>query len=182
MQKPTRIAVQPLGKVSQSDLAAVKAALRSAFDLPVTVRAEVKLPSAAYYKPRRRYRADALLKTLGEGAGAGEKVIGITAVDISTKSGEHQDWAVFGLGELPGNACVVSKFRLRKQGELRARKRLARVAIHEVVHTLGLDHCPNHGCIMADAKGAIASVDAGAKFCDSCRLRAANAVLPNRSR
>jgi archaemetzincin len=122
------------------------------------------LPESAYYEPRRRYRADRLLAFLDdELAGEPEttRVLGITTVDISTTKPPHRDWGVFGLGMLGGRSCVISTFRLgrRARDEEHRRFRIVTTAIHEVGHTLGLEHCVEPRCVMRDAEGSIATVD-----------------------
>ena len=46
-----------------------------------------------------------------------------------------------------------------------ARQRLAKVAVHEAGHTLGLEHCPTRGCLMEDAEGQVATCDREYDFC-----------------
>src|SRR5205823_12766650 len=87
-----------------------------------------------------------------------------------------------GLGQLPGTASVISSFRCRRKsrGPAHARQRLAKVAVHELGHTLGLDHCPNAGCLMEAAEGHVATCDREYDFCARCRalLAAAGRPLP----
>ncbi|HJK95071.1 MAG TPA: matrixin family metalloprotease [Polyangiaceae bacterium LLY-WYZ-15_(1-7)] len=122
------------------------------------------LPRAAYYAPRRRYRADRLLdhlRPLLEGEPEAVKVLGFTTVDISTTAHGVRDWGVFGLGDLGGRSSVISTFRLRRRVRDAAhlRFRVVTTAIHEVGHTLGLDHCTEPRCLMNDAHGSIRPVD-----------------------
>ena len=52
---------------------------------------------------------------------------------------KYEDWGIFGLGYRPGNAAMVSTFRLRKPGL--TIERLQKVVTHEIGHNLGLKHC-----------------------------------------
>lgn len=169
------VAVQPLGKVDSAAAAAAKAGIERLYDFKVEVLPAVPLPIPAYYPPRKRYRAEKLLDHLDSIKGGGFlKIIGLTTADISTTKGEFYDWGIFGLGSLGGTACVVSTYRLGrgKVPEKKFLERLAKVVNHELGHTMGLDHCPNRGCLMEDAAGTIRTVDReSGELCDSCRTR-----------
>ncbi len=169
----TIIAIQPLGEVKQERLDIVKKALEEEFELKVETLEAKPLPKEAWYVPRSRYRADKLLTFLdGQTAAKYRIVIGLTSKDISTTKGEHEDWGIFGLGEVDGRVCVVSSFRLNARGadENKLRERFWKVAVHEVGHVMGLDHCPSKGCIMQDAEGSILTVDEeNGKFCEGCK-------------
>jgi archaemetzincin len=134
-----------------------------------------ELPKAAYYPPRRRYRAERLLAYLNARMPKdGFRILGLTDSDISTTKDRYQDWGVMGLGELPGTATVVSSFRCRKKARDadHATLRLAKVAVHEIGHTLGLPHCPTRGCLMEDAMGKVVTTDRERDFCPRCRALA----------
>ncbi|MCW1883660.1 matrixin family metalloprotease [Luteolibacter flavescens] len=172
-EKPATIAVQPLGGVKAERLAVVKQGLEKAFGVTVVLLENRPLPKSALYAPRGRYRADTLLEHLRDITKAEHPVvIGITEKDISTTKDEHYDWGIFGLGEIDGRACIVSTFRLGARGadEAKLRERLRKVAIHEVGHVTGLQHCDDLGCVMQDAEASIATVDreTGA-FCEKCK-------------
>ena len=128
------------------------------------------LPSAAYYKPRKRYRAEKLLDDLrGRVPNQATRIVGLTHRDISTTKGEHKDWGIFGLGEIGGRTCVVSRHRLGRASRKKQNERLAKVALHELGHTLSLDHCANRGCLMEDGAGTIKTVDRERDFCSTCK-------------
>jgi archaemetzincin len=173
-EEPVRVkvALQPLGKVSGELLAMTTRALEKRYAVEVEILHAKDLPAVAYFRPRERYRADKLLDWLALQTDAKfVKVIGLTAVDISTTKGEHLDWGIFGLGQLGGRTCVVSTFRLgRKVPAAKLLDRLDKVAGHEIGHTFGLPHCATPHCLMSDAEGKIATVDAEpGNLCEQCR-------------
>ena len=176
------IALQPLGEIAAKDIEAARAGILAVYEVEVRVVPTLKLPKAAYYPPRSRYRAEKLLDFLAEDHGLEfepAKIVGLAAVDISTTKGEVDDWGVLGLGTLDGRTCVISTFRLGARKATREKKieRLIKVVNHEIGHTFGLDHCPTPRCLMEDAKGTIATVDAeDGGFCEACRLRLGKAL------
>ena len=157
------VLIVPLRSFPEPLLAAVEERLRSEIHVEVRRHAVEPLPRSTYYKPRRRYRADKLLdhlETIAATQPASTRVLGLTEVDISTTKGEIKDWGVFGLGAMPGRSAVVSSFRLRRRAPPpKVRFRVATVALHEVGHMFGLDHCEEPRCSMQDAHGSIENTD-----------------------
>jgi archaemetzincin len=47
-------------------------------------------------------------------------------------------------------------------------KRLVTLALHELGHTYGLEHCPDFACLMKDAEGKM-NLDDGDSYCNKCR-------------
>ncbi len=169
------IALQPLGKaLPKADVALVKRALSVFYDMEVRVLPRVPLPKSAYYRPRRRYRAEKLLKFLDKRAPKDAyRVLGITAVDISTTKKPYKDWGILGLANMDGTSCVMSSFRTKRRSKnaTHARQRFGKVAVHEIGHTFGLPHCPNRGCLMEDAKGSVLTSDREYDLCADCRKK-----------
>jgi archaemetzincin len=172
---PAAIYIQPLGEaLPEEDVALVVQALRAFYGLDVRALPRRPLPEAAYYAPRKRYRADRLLDHLAPLLPAdGVRILGLTAADISTTKGKVYDWGVLGLASLDGKAGVISAFRCHRKARdaAHARERLAKVAVHEIGHTQGLDHCPTRGCLMEDAGGQVVSTDREHDLCPRCRER-----------
>jgi len=168
----------------------VEAGLRRELDVDVERIEAVPLPESAWYPARRRYRADRLLDFLRDhldGEPSTTRVIGLTAVDISTTKGRHEDWGVFGLGDIGGRACVISSFRLSERGRRHDELvtfRVVTTAVHEVGHTLGLPHCNDPRGVMRDAEGSIRTVDTSdghlGPICRERIERTAPRVLPYR--
>jgi archaemetzincin len=178
--------IQPLGtELPSEDMALVQQALGGFYNVKIRVLPRADLPDKAYYEPRRRYRAEKILPFLLEKLpGDGDRILGLTGVDISTDKGKTKDWGVLGLARLGGKECIVSSFRCymrTREGE-HARILLAKVAVHEIGHTLGLDHCTTRGCLMEDAGGLVRNCDHEYDICSHCRsmLRANGYALPDR--
>jgi archaemetzincin len=168
-----RVDLIPLGTaLPEADVTAVRDALTAMYGVEVRVRAIAPLPKAAWYAARKRWRADKILDWLATQALDGaDHLLALTAADISTTKGAVFDWGVLGLGAIDGKVGVLSRFRCGRDGVgvLQARQRLAKVAVHELGHTLGLEHCATFGCLMHDAEGKVASCDLERDLCPHCR-------------
>ena len=166
-----RVVVQPLGPGSAPLAAPVSRALSSFYDLDVTVAQVEPLPSAAYYAARSRYRAERLLEHLSGHASDAFRVLGVTATDISTTKGNVADWGILGLASIDGRTCVLSSFRCYRSARdsRHATARLGKTAVHELGHTLGLEHCSTRGCLMQDGGGTVLTTDGERDLCSVCR-------------
>lgn len=157
------ICVVPLGKYDKRLLAVAQRGIAYLYGFTVKTLPARKMPKKAYYKPRRRYRAEKILDYLNDKVKTDKcfAVIGFTKRDISTTKGKRKDWGILGLGELGGTAAVVSSYRAtRKVSRRKGAMRTVKVMNHELGHVLGLDHYDGEpGCVMNDAKGTVATVD-----------------------
>jgi archaemetzincin len=162
--KSSIVIIQPFSGVSGTQVSYIYNQLKKVIP-QVVLNPSIPLPSRAYYKPRNRYRADTLNLFLKERTKNGYVTIGLTNKDISTDNGNIVDWGVMGLAYMPGKSCTVSPFRLSKKN---ANEQFFKVAIHELGHTQGLDHCLNNTCIMTDANGKN-NTDREKGFCARCK-------------
>lgn len=156
--------IQPFTDMPASQVSLIYKKLKE-INPNATLRSPIPLPQSAYYLPRNRYRADSIINYLDRFGNADTVVIGLTGVDISTTKGTIKDWGIMGLGFQPGNACVVSTYRLSKSN---LSEQLFKIVLHELGHTQGLPHCRNKTCYMRNAEGGN-HLDEETGFCASCR-------------
>lgn len=152
----------------------VKKALEEFYPLEVRELKRLLLPEEAYYPPRKRYRADKLLDFLEKRIPKDDfRVLGLIGEDISCTKGEFYDWGIVGYARINGPASVLSSFRCKRgaRNDKHAHIRFGKVAVHEVGHTLGLEHFPTWGCLMEDAQGRISTFDREYDICQRCRIR-----------
>ena len=169
-KKKLSIIIQPFDGMPESTVTIVAEKLKEIYSGDVIINNSITLPKKALNQARTRYRADSLIRYLGDFVKDGQLIIGLTIKDISTTKGKYPDWGVMGLGFCPGKSCIASTFRLK--GKNRDEK-LFKVAIHELGHTQGLaqtntKHCPEKKCLMRDAKGKD-HLDELRYFCSKCK-------------
>ncbi len=171
--KPSKkiiIDLQPFNDLPQEYLNYVHAELKKVYS-DIEIKKSIPFPKQAWYAPRKRYRADSLIKYLSTITPEGHLTIGLTTKDISTTNGNIKDWGIMGLGYCPGRSCVASTFRLNKSNRL---EQLYKVSIHELGHTQGIPHCPVETCYMQDAEGKN-KMDTEVAFCPKCKAVLAKA-------
>jgi archaemetzincin len=164
------IAILPFTTTDKKLISDIEAGLKKILLADITILGQQQLPVSSFYKPRQRYIADSLLDFLKrENNKRFEKIIGITTKDISTRKAPHVNWGVMGLGNCPGESCVISSFRVNKSSRDRGHfiKRMILLALHELGHTYSLPHCPDTACIMKDAEGKM-NLDDGESYCSAC--------------
>lgn len=166
------VGIYPLGGFKMELMKMIKSEIETFYNFKVVILEGSPLPAHAYYKARNRYRADSLLRYLLQVRPEEiDYIMGLTHKDISCTNGKYADWGIFGYGYMPGKSCVVSDFRLKGNIKSTAHfhERLSKIALHELGHNLGLDHCTSENCFMNDANGTINTVDAEPKrLCNKC--------------
>ena len=183
-KKQFTIAIQPFEFLDTTTLNIIKKNFKEKLKAEILVLDNKPMPASSFINIKSpRYRADSLLKILKRDIPKNvDYIIGITNKDISTtkkdKNGNckepksvYQDWGVYGLGYVPGKACIVSTKRFDDNNNLIFYERLKKITLHEIGHNLGLQHCTkNKKCVMNDAAETIKTIDnVENNFCESCQ-------------
>lgn len=148
------IDLQPFGDFTQKEANQLKEELEKhlvpIYLSEIEVLPKKDIPASCLYKPRNRYWAGNILGFLKQQNQESDFVtIGLTHRDISTSIHGNYNYGIMGLSFRPGNACVVSTFRLKRKDDL------WKVTTHEFLHSRGLPHCKKDDlkCLMQDAHG-----------------------------
>lgn len=154
-----RISLKPLGSPDAEALEWLQEDLS-------TLGTVALLPPAAVPPAARRstgqIEAHRLLDALrGE---AGERVLGVTEEDLTAGSMNF----VLGMARILGRESVLSLHRLRSEDRARYRERVRKEAVHELGHTLGLEHCDVTGCVMNFSNSVEESDRKSHEFCARC--------------
>ena len=139
------------------------------------------IPKKAYKVERRQYLSPLFMLAIRNYAEKQDfdRILGITPVDLFV----YELNFVFGQAEFgpEAKAAVISLYRLFPefygQGENTDLflKRVLKEALHEIGHTLGLDHCTNN-CIMIFSNSILDTDVKPASFCEKCRGKLSKAI------
>lgn len=187
-ERTTKVGLQPFNNFDQALTDSISRALEKTYGLKTYILKTTNIPKEAFINIKSpRYRADKLIAILkNQVPDSLDYIVGMTSEDISvtkrSETGEikepaskYEDWGVFGLGYRPGPSCVVSTFRLNNKGREVLIQRLKKVAIHELGHNMGLDHCKSDSCVMKDAAETIKTIDfVDSQLCGECKKRILN--------
>jgi len=132
--------------------------------ITASVASPIEVPAGSFDPQRRQHHAEAFLAAVRDIPDA--RILGIAKDDLYVEGLNF----VFGLAERPGKAAVISLYRLQIGVDAKTyRQRVVKEAVHELGHTLGLNHCPEPGCVMHFSNSLRDTDRKGARFCAVCR-------------
>ena len=177
-----KIYILPAGSVPSADMTSITTALTTFYSVEIKRLPQIELPKKAYYKPRNRYRADKLLDHVEslKLPTDGRTILVVTAAPISITKGKIYDWGIIGYVAIGGEICAYSTYYAKRytKDASHAQQRVAKIAVHEFAHNLGLRHCRTRGCLMEDAQGTPLMFDRVYAFCPRCRAALDKAGWP----
>lgn len=163
---PLPLALLPFQDVDPRSLTLLAAQLAEK-GFACTIRRPEPMPAGAWNSLREQYRAELLLKAAREAASG--RVLGVTDQDLYAEGLNF----VFGLAERPGRAALITAARLYSADEAHFQARLLKEAVHELGHTLGLDHCQHPRCVMFFSNTVADTDRKGSDYCAACRSKLA---------
>lgn len=154
----------PFGIIDPVLVSVVAANLQTAFNLQVGTRPDRPSPQFAHIPTRNQFDAARLIKALHEEEAGAPLRLGLLQEDLCLPILTY----VFGESQLGGSVAVVSVHRLAAPGQGLYYTRAAKIAVHEVGHLLGLEHCREIDCLMRFSKQLDQLDRLPLHFCTAC--------------
>lgn len=165
---PQTISIYRYGDFPESKAQRLERQLKSYFPHTVLKEQSLTLPAKHYNKKRNRYRGTGLFEELSKHRN-GDVVIGLTDYVIFKPNDISQTYGIMGVSPVGTYKCVVSS-RVPKTGKEQTDENFIKLALHELGHAFGLNHCPNQHCYMVDAEHGM-KFPQTTGFCESCKSK-----------
>ncbi len=145
--------------------------LSKILNIEVKYIGENQLPYSAYDTLRKQFLAEEFLEILIFDKEKNEDIVlGITNVDIFEPGLNF----VFGMASPFYSIAVISTKRLHNsfyglpENKKISFERVLKESIHEIGHTLGLEHCPDSLCVMHFSNSIEDTDKKNCRFCQNC--------------
>ena len=165
---PKAISIYRYGDFSVSKAQRLEKQLKSYFPEVVLKKQILTLPTEHYNKERNRYRGTGLFEELGKHRN-GDAVIGLTDYVIFKPNEISQTYGIMGVSPVGTYKCVVSS-KIPSSGKKQSDDNFVKLALHELGHAFGLNHCPDQHCYMVDAEHKM-KFPQTTGFCESCKTK-----------
>ncbi len=164
---PVSVRIIPLGKIDCDVLEEISAALAASFGADVTIDEAQPHPNYAFAACYQQFSAPKVIYRLAtDSDGACTKTLGVTDVDLFAPETNY----VFGEAQMDGEVAIISLYRLQELDRGLFLERAGKEAIHEIGHTLNLEHCDNDSCVMRFSHTIEDTDVKSGEFCEKCRV------------
>lgn len=174
-----KIGILRLGQIDLELAERLRESLNSIFTgfEPEIIAEEIRVPEEAFDLVRKQYDADAILRKIedyAEKRSRYDRVLGVIDADTFVQGLNF----VFGEANCPGRVALVSLWRLKPEFHGRSSnrelffERSLKEVVHELGHTLGLQHCLNPFCVMHFSNAIVETDVKNSFFCEKCFLQA----------
>lgn len=167
------MAVIPMGRLGDLAVHIVAAHLQIYLEVPVDILEPHEVPEDAFQRHRQQFDAGLILQYLTQLPYAGHsRIVGLTNVDLCIPILTH----VYGQAEVGGRVAVISIARLRQNEDGtnapldQYYERVAKVALHEIGHTLAIYHCDDPRCLMHYSPRVRHLDEVELFFCERCEF------------
>jgi len=178
-----RVGLVAVGQVAPDVLIGIQDGLAKTFpDINATIVKDVlPVSQAAFDEKRSQHNSNLILSEVRAYASKKPKfhrILGVIDLDLFTSGLTY----VFGEAYVPGSAALISLWRLKpdfyhdKPDLALYMLRTQKEAVHELGHTLGVQHCPRSMCLMHFSNSIFDTDRKQNLLCDECYLQAAIAI------
>ncbi len=178
-----KVGILQVGRVTPEVLVGIQEGLVKTFpDIHAAIiKYVLPIPQGAFDKKRNQYHSDIILgelKAFSSKKPEFNRILGVVDVDIFASGLKY----VFGEAYVEGGAALISVWRLKpefyrdKPNMVLYKLRALKEALHELGHTLGIQHCPRSMCVMHFSNSIFDTDRKQNLLCDECYMQAALAI------
>jgi archaemetzincin len=161
------------GQISEKELGFLVQSLKETFGASVSFAPRMPLQAHAYNRERKQYLSSTILDMLNSQVRVppNSRALAVTNEDLYVPDLNF----VFGQADTLTGVAVITLARLRPEffgqppNEPLFHYRAITEAVHEIGHTLGLNHCPDSKCVMHFSNSLADTDIKGHQFCIQCR-------------